>query len=139
MHLQDLVDVGPGDLQCDQHLDHELVARRRHKLGWSTQPLGQLALARGRDPVALARTLARPVVGLDESVAFKALQRRVHLPDIQRPDLAGPRLELVLQPQSVRRPFTQQGQQGVGHAHEWLHSAVILSIYTGYNRNRASP
>ena len=38
MHLQDLVDVGPGDLQRDQHLDHELVARGRHELGRGAKP-----------------------------------------------------------------------------------------------------
>ena len=45
MHLHELVHVGPGDLQRDQHLDHELVARRRHELGRRTQPARP---ARGR-------------------------------------------------------------------------------------------
>ena len=30
VHLQDVVDIGAGDLQGDEHLDHELVAGWRH-------------------------------------------------------------------------------------------------------------
>ena len=74
--------------------------------------LGQLVGAGGGDPVALLRPLA-VAVGLDEPVPLEALQRRVDLPDVQRPDLARPRLELVLQPQAVLRPLAEQGEQGV--------------------------
>ena len=117
MRLQDLVDVDPRDLQRHEHLDHELVARRRHELGRRAQPVGQLLGAGGGDPVSLLRALALAVVGLDEPVALEALQRRVDLADVQRPDLARPRLELVLQPQAVLRPLAEQGQEGVGDAH----------------------
>ena len=47
VHLHDLVDVGPGDLQGNQHLDHELVARGRHELRRRAKPVGQLAVALG--------------------------------------------------------------------------------------------
>ena len=132
VHLQDLVDVGPGDLKGDEHLDHELVAGRRLELGRGAKPLGQRTLAGGRDPVALPRSLAFPVVGLDEPVAFEALQRRVDLPDVERPDLARPRLEFVLEPQAVLRPVREQRKEGVRDAHEPLAlnniRSTILSI-----------
>ena len=96
------------------------------------KPLGQLAIAVGRDPVPLLRSLAFPVVGLDETVPLEALEGRVHLPDVERPYLARPRLELVLQPQAVLRPFAQEGKEGVGDAHDWLHVVGILSQYTEY-------
>jgi hypothetical protein len=38
------------------------------------------------------------------------LEGRVDLPDVQRPDLARPRLELVLEPQAVLRSLAQQGE-----------------------------
>ena len=94
--------------------------------------LGQLLGAGGRDPVPLPRPLALAVVGLDEPVPLEALQRRVDLPDVQRPDLARPRLELVLQPQAVLRPLAEQGEEGVRDAHEAISSANILSMYTRY-------
>jgi hypothetical protein len=37
--LQDLVDVDPRDLQRDEHLDHELVARGRDEVGRRAQPI----------------------------------------------------------------------------------------------------
>ena len=82
--------------------------------------LAQLALPGRRDPVLLPRPLALSVVGLDEPVPFEALERRIDLPDVQRPDLARPSLELVLQPQAVLRPLAQQRKQGVWDAHDRL-------------------
>ena len=128
------MDIGPGDLQGNQHLDHELVARRRNEVRWGAKPVGQLVVASGRDPVPLLRSLAFPVVGLDESVPFEALEGRVDLPDVERPHLAGPRLELALQPQAVLRPLTQQGKEGMGDAHEWLHGDSILSTIPGIDK-----
>jgi hypothetical protein len=100
VHLHDLVDVDPGHLQGDQHLDHELVARRRHEPGRRAKPVGQLAVALGRDPVPLPRSLVFPVVGLDEPVPLQALKSGVDLTDVERPDLARPRLEFC-----SRRPY----------------------------------
>ena len=76
-----------GICRATEHLDHELVARGRNEVGRGAKPLGQLALARGRDPVPLPRSLALPVVGFpvigfDESVPFEALEGRVDLPDV---------------------------------------------------------
>src|SRR5262245_40408793 len=107
MPLQDLLDVGSGDLQRDEHLDPELVARGRDELRWRAQPVAELTRPFASDPVALLRALAFAVVGLDESVTFEALQRRVHLADVQRPHLAGARLEFVLQPETVLWPVAQ--------------------------------
>jgi hypothetical protein len=118
MHLQDLVDVRPGNLQCNEQLDHEFVARRRHEVGRRAKPVGQFASAVGSDPVSLPRALVFSVVGLDEPVPFEALERRIHLPYVQRPDLAGPSLELALQPQAVLRPIAEQGKEGMWDAHE---------------------
>jgi hypothetical protein len=89
VHLQDLADIDPRDLHRHQHLDHELVARRRDELGRGAKPAGELFGAAGGDPVSLLRPLSL-FVGLDESVPFEALQRRIDLPDVQRPDLARP-------------------------------------------------
>jgi hypothetical protein len=58
VHLQDLVDVDPWDLEGDEHLDHELVPRRRHQLGRRAKPGSQIVLAGRRDPVPLLRSLA---------------------------------------------------------------------------------
>ena len=65
------------------------------------------------------------VVGLDEPVALEALERRVHLPDVQRPHLAGPRLELLAQLQPVLRPLAQQREQGVADAHRGCSGVYI--------------
>ena len=56
----------------------------------------------------------------------------VDLADVQRPDLARPRLELVLQPQAVLRPSGEQGEQGVWNTHDCLSNLNILSMYTRY-------
>ena len=75
MRLQDLVDVGPRNLEGHQHLDYELVTRGRHEVGWRPKPVGQLARAGGSDPVALLRSLTLSIVCLDETVALEALER----------------------------------------------------------------
>jgi hypothetical protein len=127
VHLQDLVNVGSGNLQGDQHLYYELVARGRHQVGWSAKPLGQLAVACRCDPVSLPRPLAFPVAGLDESVPLEALESRVDLPNVERPDLARPSLEFALQPQAILRLLAEQGKEGMRNAHYLLSSMVILS------------
>jgi hypothetical protein len=135
VHLQDLVDVGAGYLQGDQHLDHELVTRRRDELRRRPKPRCQRLRAFGGDPVPLL--LLRSVVlvvGLHEPVALKTLKCRVNLADVQRPDLAGPRLELVLQPQAVLRLLAQERQESVGNTHERLSDLNIPSMYTKYRQ-----
>ena len=131
VHLQDLVHVRPGDLQGDQHLDHQLVARRRDEVGRGAKPVGQLAVAGGGDPVPLPRSFAFPVVGLDEPVPLEALEGGVDLPDVERPDLARPGLELVLEPQAVLRPFAQEREESVWDAQERLQRAIILRTILG--------
>jgi hypothetical protein len=126
VHLHDLVDVRPGNLQGDEHLDHELVARRRHEIRRRAEPLGQLPGPGGRDPELLPRSLAFSVVGLDETVSFETLEGRVHLTDVEWPDLARPRLELALQSQAVLRSLAQQRKEGVGNAQGRLLPVTIL-------------
>ncbi len=71
------------------------------------------------DVEALLRTLlSAAVVGLDQAVTLETLQGRIDLPDVERPDLAGPGLEFLPQLEPVLRPFAQEGQQGVADAHE---------------------
>src|SRR4029079_6496967 len=113
------------------HLDHEFVARRRNEIGRVAQPLGQLTLAGGRDPIPLLRSLALSG-GFDEPVPLEPLERRVDLPDVQRPHIARSRLEFALQPQSVLRPLSQQSKECMGNAHEEDAVVDILSIYTRY-------
>ena len=136
MGLQDLVDVAAGDLQGDEHLDHELVARGRHELRRRAQPLVQLARAGCRDAVSLLRSLGFSVVGLDEPVTFEALERRVDLPDVEWPHLARPRLELALEAQAVLRAFAEEREQGIGDAHEQLQALYILSSIPGIPSER---
>src|SRR4029079_13217475 len=84
-----------------------------------------------RDPIPLLRSLALSG-GFDEPVPLEPLERRVDLPDVQRPHIARSRLEFALQPQSVLRPLSQQGKECIGNAHEEDAVVDILSIYTRY-------
>ena len=103
--------------------------------GRSPQPGVELVVAGSGDPERLLRALGRDVVGLDESVALEALQRRVHLADVQRPHLAGPLLELLAQLEPVLRPLGKQRQHGVTHAHGLALSGSILDILLGGQRS----
>src|SRR5262249_16380653 len=125
----------PGDLEGDEHLDHEFVSRRRDELGWGAEPVGELLGPGGGDPVPLLllRLFALPL-GLDEPVPPEALKGRVDLADVKRPYLPRPRFELVLQPQPVLRPVPQQGEEGMRDTHRDPRKMNILSMYTRYAR-----
>ena len=103
VHLDHVVHVGAGHPHRHQDLHHQLIARRRGQVGWRAQPGGQLGRPVLGDPEALLRPLVRVVVGLDQPVALQPLQGLVHLAHVQRPHLAGPRLELLAQLQPVLR------------------------------------
>jgi hypothetical protein len=118
--LDELVHVDPGHGQRDQHLDDQLVTGWRPGVGRGAQPLGELSAAGRGDPEALLRAVALRVVGLDQPVALQALQGGVDLPHVERPDLAGPGLELLPKLQTVLRALAQQGQQRVPNAHQHL-------------------
>ena len=77
---------------------------------------------------ALLGTLVGRVLGLDQPVPLKALEGRVHLPDVERPHLAGAGLELLPQLQAVLGTLAEQGQQGVTDAHVLSLRCSILSI-----------
>ena len=105
--------------------------------GRGPQPLGKLPATGRGDPEALLRALALRVVGLDQPVALQALQGGVDLPHVERPDLAGPGLELLPQLQAVLRALAQQGQQRVPNTHEHLperYTQYILGILCGVQR-----
>ena len=76
----------------------------------------------------LGAVLGLGLVGLDEPVALEALQRRVHLAHVERPDVAGSRLELLAQLQAVLGPLAQQRQQGVPDTHGRIIFRSILRI-----------
>ena len=89
----------------------------------------ELLLAR---PAVMRKPFCGPVlgrvVGLDQPVALEALQRRVHLADVERPHLAGAGLELLAQLQAVLRSLAQQGQQRVADAHRTFELSIILGM-----------
>ena len=104
VHLHHVLDVDARQLHGDEDLDDELVSGRGGEVGRGAQPLGQLHLALLGDVEALLGTLVDRVLGLDEPVALEALEGRVHLPDVERPYLAGPGLELLAQLKAVLGP-----------------------------------
>ena len=59
------------------------------------EPFGEFLLARGGDPEPLLRPLGVPGVRLDEPIPLKALKGRVHLADVEGPDVTGLLLELL--------------------------------------------
>ena len=81
-----------------------------------------------RDPETLLRAILAVAVGLDQPVPLQPLQRGVDLADIQRPDLAGPRLELFAQLKPVLGPLGEQREQRVPDAHVITLSSSILGI-----------
>ena len=129
VRLDHLAHVGARHAQRQQHLDHQLVARRRRHVRRGPQPGSQFTIAFGGDLEPLLRAVPLIiVVGLDQPVTLQPLQRRVHLPDVQRPDLASARLELLAQPQPVLRSLAEQRQQRVPDAHGRCIVDIILSM-----------
>ncbi len=118
VHLHHLVHVDAGQSERHEDLDDELVAGRRGEVGRGAEPLGELDRTVLGDVEALLRALLGGVFGLDEPVALEPLQRRVHLPDVERPHLAGAGLELLAQLQAVLRTLAEQGKNGVADTHE---------------------
>ena len=118
----------PGQLQRDQDLDNEFVPGRGGEVGWSAQPFAQLRLTLLGDVEALLPAFVDRVFGLDEPFPLEALEGGVHLPDVERPHLAGSGLELLSQLKAVLRTFTQKRQQSVTDTHEVTQWVSILSI-----------
>ena len=54
---------------------------------------------------------------VDQAVADQSTERRVHLPDVERPQLGGALLELLLQGEPVLGSVREQGQQTVPDRH----------------------
>ena len=97
--------------------------------------LRQLLGTRRGDPEALLRAVLAVTVGLDQPVPLEALQRGVDLAHVQRPDLTGPRLELLPQLQPVLGPLTEQREQGMPDAHVITLSSSILGIVAPSRRH----
>ena len=102
--------------------------------GVRSQPVSSCGPRRG-DPEALLRSVLGVPVGLDQPVSLEALQRGVDLAHVQRPDLTGPRLELLPQLQPVLGPLAEQGEQRMPDAHVITLSSSILSIVAASRRH----
>ena len=114
--LQEGGDVDLGEVEGDEHLDDELVPRRRRHVRGRAEPgLELVGPRRGQREDALRSGAV--VVGVDESVALEPLEGRVDLPDVERPHLAGSVLELLAELQPVLRSLAEQGEEGVADAH----------------------
>src|SRR5262249_52915858 len=109
----------------------QLIPGRGGQVRRGTQPCGQLLRAVVGDPEPLPRALVRGAVGLDQPVPLQALQRGVHLADVQRPDLTGSRLEFLAQLQAVLGPLAQQREQRVPDAHSAPPTTIMRSIILG--------
>src|SRR5690606_33555885 len=114
----------------EQDLEDQLVAGRRLVAGDRRPPAFELGLARGREPIDL---LTVGLVHLDTAVALEAVERRVHLADVERPGLARRVLERGLQLEPVGGTLAEQGEESGAYAH-------ILSMHTEYGPvNPADP
>jgi hypothetical protein len=108
VYLHYFVHIDARELDRNQHLDHQLVARRRREVRWGAQPLSQLGRTFLGDVEALLWSLVNGgVIRLDEAVALEPLKGRIHLSDVQRPHLTGPGLEFLTQLQSILGPFAE--------------------------------
>ncbi len=83
------------DTHGHEHLDHQLVARRRCHVWRRAEPSVELCGAGIGDPERLLRASVGGVVGFRQSVTLEPLQGRVHLADVEWPDLPRTSLELL--------------------------------------------
>ena len=95
VHLDDVVHVDVRQARRHQHLDHEFVPGRFRQVRWRPQPSRELFLTEFGDAVVLLTLVFFDVVRMGQPVAFEPLERRVDLADVERPHLAGARLELL--------------------------------------------
>ena len=130
--LDDRADVDAGQGDGDRELDRELVARRlgaRHRRGEPRRHLAPSRLGGAVDVRAVGseRFADTPVPGvptpfhvnddLDQSVTLQARQGRVDLPDVERPGLPRPLLELRPELVAVHRPLLQDRQHRLPDRH----------------------
>src|SRR5262249_5748038 len=86
-------------------------------------------LASGSSDLVLLAGPLPLAVGLDQPVALETLEGRVDLADVQRPDVAGPGFELVLQALAVLRALAEEGEECVRDAHcAWLVVVILSNI-----------
>ena len=151
--LDDRADVDAGQRHGDRELDRELVARRlgaRHRRGEPLRHLAPPGLGGAVDVRAVGseRFADTPVPGvpapflvnddLDQSVTLEAGQGRVDLPDVERPGLPRPLLELRPELVAVHRPLLQDRQHRLPDRHPRLRvrprprERWIPGMYTTY-------
>ena len=120
--LDDLADVDARHGHGQRELDGQLVAGPVGADDGVGEPAVELVAAGLGDGVAHA-ALGVLLLRLDQSVALEAGQRRVDLPDVERPGGAGGGVELVTQLVAVHRLPLEQGEQPVFDGH-------VLSMHT---------
>ncbi len=106
----------PGHGDRERELDRQLVARRLGTGDGRGEPRRDLLVPGRRRAVHDVTFLVDPR-SFDEAVTLEPGQRRVDLPDVERP--GGARASLELRPQlvAVHRPLLQQRQQRVPDRH----------------------
>src|SRR2546421_10525983 len=116
--------MGAAERRCEQHLEHQFVARRWSVGGRELPPPREPLPARRRELIPLAVRLALTVGtrARDQTVTGESVEGRVHLPDVERPHSTGRGLELDLQLMTIARAVREQREQSLSHRH-------IRSIY----------
>jgi len=132
MDLDDVVDIDARKPECQQDLDYEFVARGGGEIRRSAQPLSELLLSLWSYPKALLPVVLVRVVGLHQAVSFEALERGVHLADVERPHVTRLLLELLAELKAVLRALCQKRQKGVPDAHRVPEFRIILGILLMY-------
>jgi len=109
--LHDRSDIRHARPHREYQLDRQLLAGNHLARHRRIEPPAQLI------PPGVGDLVDLLAVGLgtsrNQTVPLQAPQGRVHLPDVQRPDIPGRGLELGLQPVAVRWPGGQQRQKAV--------------------------
>src|SRR4051794_19161340 len=136
LDLDDAVDVHARRRQRERELDRQLVARARLTPDRLLEPLRDLVTTRVRDPV-LHPALDRLAQRLHEAVALEPAERRVDLPDVQRPGRAGRRVELTSELVAVHRRPSEEREKATSDRHTY--GVCILSMYGSRGGRRAGP
>ena len=120
--LGDGLHVDAGDRHGEGELDRQLVARRGVAVDGRGPPGADLGAARVRESVgdtALTIGVTLPG-GFDEAVTLEPVERRVDLPDVERPRAAGALLELDPQLGAIHRALREEGHEPLLDRHACL-------------------
>ena len=97
----------PGMSSANEHLDHELVPRGNGAVERGHEPVSEFPFAGNGDPEPLLWPLGVHFIRFDQPVSLKTLQRRVHLADVERPNVTGLLLELLSELVAVFRLLSE--------------------------------